>query len=231
LWGVEARQTVGEERRARRRHRPEEAERIILAAARSFLEERPFREMTVEGVMSRTGLSRPAFYAYFKDRYELVTRLVEGVWGLLLALDRRWLAGEPEAGREKAAEALASALRDSAETFVRYGPLLRAVADAAGQDPRVEEVYREGLIGGMIQAVAGRIERDIAAGNTPNSLDARETARALVLLTERYLLDAFGQGASSGGPSGKPSRAALKGMAKTLEAVWVSTLYGANDGS
>ena len=32
----------------RRRHRPEEAERAILAAARSFLESNPFREMTVE---------------------------------------------------------------------------------------------------------------------------------------------------------------------------------------
>src|SRR3712207_1359453 len=124
--------TVG--RPARRRRRPEEAERAILAAARSFLERSPFREMTVERVMARTGLSRPAFYAYFRDRYDLVARLLEGIGGLLFAVDRRWLAGD-EGGREEASEVLVDALRRGAETFVRYGPVLRAIADAASQDP------------------------------------------------------------------------------------------------
>jgi hypothetical protein len=40
---------VSGERAPRRRRRPEEAERGDTGAARSFLEERPFREMTVEG--------------------------------------------------------------------------------------------------------------------------------------------------------------------------------------
>jgi len=35
---------------------------------RSFLEKNPFTELTVERVMARTGLSRPAFYVYFGDR-------------------------------------------------------------------------------------------------------------------------------------------------------------------
>src|SRR5215213_4909268 len=91
---------VSGDRAPRRRRKPEEAERTILAAGRAFLEEHPFREMTVEEVMIRTGLSRPAFYAYFRDRYDLVTRLLEGVGGLLFVLDWRWLSGEP--GRTKA---------------------------------------------------------------------------------------------------------------------------------
>src|SRR5918999_4297264 len=93
---------VSKDRGPRRRRRPEEAERVILTAARTFLETRPFREMTVEGVMARTGLSRPAFYAYFRDRYEVVTRLLEGIGGLLCAVDRPWLAGgeRGDEGRE-----------------------------------------------------------------------------------------------------------------------------------
>jgi len=55
--------------------------------------------MTVEGVMARTGLSRPAFYAYFRDRYDVVTRLLEGIGGLLFAVDRRWLVGGGGDGR------------------------------------------------------------------------------------------------------------------------------------
>ena len=200
----------------RRRRRPEEAERAILAAARSFLSEHPFREMKVEDVMARTGLSRPAFYAYFTDRYELVTRLLEGIGGLLFAVDRRWLVGDPGAGREESAAVLREALGGGAETFRRYGPVLRAISDAASYDERVEEVYRGGLIERLILAVEARISRDMEAGITPAELDPMETARALVFMTERYLIDAYGT----------PRANNTDAVVRTLQKVWSSTLYG-----
>ena len=209
--------TVG--RPARRRRRPEEAERAILAAARSFLERNPFREMTVERVMARTGLSRPAFYAYFRDRYELVARVLEGIGGLLFAVDRRCLVGAEES-REEARLVLAEALRRGAETFVRYGPVLRAISEAASQDERLEEVYRYGLIERLIGSVAARVERDRKRGLAPKGVDPEEMARALVLMTERYLLDAFGK------PEDRPSREKTEAVVETLVAVWASTLYG-----
>ena len=205
---------------ARRRHKPEEAERAILAAARAFLEERPFREMKVEDVMVRTGLSRPAFYAYFEDRYDLVTRLLDGVGGLLFAVDWRWLSGGGET-REEAREVLGKAVRRGAATFVEYGPVLRAISDAASQDPKVEEAYRFGLLQRLAAAVAERISRDVEAGLSHKDLNPEETALALVLTTERYLLDAFGD------PSKRPSRSRLPAMSDTLETVWLETLYGA----
>ena len=202
----------------RRRRRPEEAERAILAAARSFLESNPFREMTVEGVMVRTGLSRPAFYAYFRDRYEVVTRLLEGIGGLLFALDWRWLSGgEVE---EEARDVLVDALRAGSRTFVEYGPVLRAIADAAGYDARVEQVYRHGLIERLVGAVASRISRDVEAGLSPADLEPEQTARALVLMTERYLLDAFGR------PESRPSGEERAAVFAALEGIWVRTLYG-----
>jgi AcrR family transcriptional regulator len=209
---------VSGERVRRRRRKPEEAERVILAAGRAFLEEHPFREMTVEGVMVRTGLSRPAFYAYFKDRYDLVTRLLEGVGGLLFALDWRWLSGTADGNDGR--EVLVDALRAGSETFVEYGPVLRAISDAAGYDARVEEVYRGGLIQRLVAAVADRISRDIEAGVTPEELDPKQTARALVLMTERYLLDTFGR------PERTPSRGEAEKVLNTVEEVWVRTLYG-----
>jgi TetR/AcrR family transcriptional regulator, ethionamide resistance regulator len=209
---------VSEDRGRRRRRKPEEAERTILAAGRAFLEEHPFREMTVEGIMVRTGLSRPAFYAYFKDRYDLVTRMLEGVGGLLFALDWRWLSGTADGN--DAREVLVEALRAGSRTFVEYGPVLRAISDAAGYDARVEKVYRGGLIERLIAAVAARISRDIEAGVSPDCLNPEQTARALVLMTERYLLDAFGR------PEVRPSRRETEAVFGTLEAMWVRTLYG-----
>jgi AcrR family transcriptional regulator len=191
---------------------------VILAAARTFLAERPFREMTVEGVMVRTGLSRPAFYAYFRDRYEVVTRLLEGIGGLLFALDWRWLSAEED--EEEAREVLVDALRAGSRTFVEYGPVLRAIADAAGYDARVEQDYRYGLIERLVGAVASRIARDVEAGLSPSNIDPEETARALVLMTERYLLDAFGR------PERRPSGEESAAVFATLEEVWVRTLYG-----
>ena len=170
--------------------------------------------------MARTGLSRPAFYAYFQDRYDVVTRLLEGIGGLLFAVDRRWLAGGDSTGRNEASEVLTDALRGGLETFVRYGPVLRAIADAASYDSRVEEVYRFGLIERLVGAIATRISRDVEAGISPGGLDPEETARALVLMTERYLLDAFGR------PEGRPSPEKVAAVVGALEKVWVRTLYG-----
>jgi TetR/AcrR family transcriptional regulator, ethionamide resistance regulator len=215
---LESSNEVTGDRGPRRRRTPEEAERAILAAARAFLEERPFREMTVEGIMVRTGLSRPAFYAYFRDRYDLVTRLLEGIGSLLFALDWRWLSGGE--GGDEAREVLIDALQAGSQTFVEYGPVLRAIADAAGYDARVEQVYRYGLIERLIAAVGARISRDIEAGISPCTLDSEETARALVLMTERYLLDAFGR------PERRPSRRESAAVFGTLEEIWVRTLYG-----
>lgn len=204
--------------RPRRRHSPKQAEQAILAAARAFLGEHPFRELTAEAVMARTGLSRPAFYAYFRDRYDLATRLLEGIGALLFTVDRVWLEGRGES-REEASKSLGDALRRGSDTFLTYGPVLRAIADAASYDSRVEQVYRFGLIENFIRAVAARIARDVEAGISPADLDPAETARALVLLTEHYLLDAFGD------PSNRPSTERIAAVVGTLEAVWLSTLY------
>jgi TetR/AcrR family transcriptional regulator, ethionamide resistance regulator len=66
----------GREVRTRRRRRtPEVAEEEIVAAAESLLRELPFRELTVDEVMRRTGLSRPSFYVYFHDRHEPALRV------------------------------------------------------------------------------------------------------------------------------------------------------------
>ena len=106
------------------------------------------------------------------------------------------------------------------QAFVEYGPVLRAIADAAGYDARVEQVYRYGLIERLVGAVARRISRDVEAGLSPSELDPEETARALVLMTERYLLDAFGR------PESRPSGDERAAVFAALEGIWVRTLYG-----
>src|SRR6476620_6507963 len=80
--------------RARRpRHHPKETEREILEAAESLLRERPFREVTIPEVMRAAGLTRPAFYAHFRDRGDLLLRVVAHIGVLLFEMADRWLKG------------------------------------------------------------------------------------------------------------------------------------------
>jgi TetR/AcrR family transcriptional regulator, ethionamide resistance regulator len=70
----------------------------------------------------------------------------------------------------------------------------------------------------LVGAVASRISRDVKAGLSPSDLDPEGTA--LALMTERYLLDAFGR------PQRRPSREESAAVFRTLEGIWVRTLYG-----
>src|SRR3954469_10931811 len=116
----------GARRAPRRRRTPEVAEREIIAAAESFLRERPFRELTVDEVMRKTDLSRPSFYVYFRDRHHLVLRVVEHLGSELFTMSDRWLRGTGE-GPEIAREALDGIVA----VYVEHGPVMRALADAA----------------------------------------------------------------------------------------------------
>jgi TetR/AcrR family transcriptional regulator, ethionamide resistance regulator len=193
----------------RRRRTPESAEREILAAAEAFLRERPFRDLTVDEVMARTTLSRPSFYVYFRDRHHLAVRLVEGIGAELFEMSDRWLEGTGDPRDD-----VRAALEGIVAVYAEHGLVLGAIADAAGHDSDVEATYR-GLIVRFVDASMVRIEQDIARGRI-DKLDARETARALVWMSERYLHEALG----------RLPRASADIVIETLWMVWVRTLYG-----
>ncbi len=193
----------------RRRRTPEVAEREIIAAAEALLRERPFRELTVDEVMRRTDLSRPSFYVYFRDRHHLVLRVVEHLGAELFAMSDRWLKGTGD-GPQLAREALEGVV----EVYATHGPVMRALADAAADDPGVEQAYTA-IVQAFIDATARHIEAEIAAGRIL-PLDAGETASALVWMMERYLNLSFGSEPVT------PRQA----VAETLITIWTRVLYG-----
>jgi len=193
----------------RRRRTPEVAEREIIAAAEALLRERPFRELTVDEVMRRTDLSRPSFYVYFTDRHQLVLRVVEHLGAELFSMSERWLRGTGE-GPQLAREALEGVV----EVYAEHGPVMRALADAAADDPGVEVAYNA-IVQGFVDATARHIEAEIAADRVL-PLDPGETSRALVWMMERYLNLSFGS---------EPV-ADRQAVANTLTTIWVRVLYG-----
>ena len=154
---------------ARRRRRPEEAEREILDAAERLLRERPSHEVTVSEIMAATTLSRKSFYVYFRDRHDLIARLVQPL---------RAQADEAMAAWQPSGDGGRTALLEVARLYMRHGPLLRALAEASRQDPEAARVWRE-FTEPPIAAAAERIRRGIELGNIA-PLDAEATARALI---------------------------------------------------
>ena len=190
------------------------AEREIVDAAEALLREKPFRELTVDDLMRRTGLSRPSFYVYFRDRHDLVLRVVEHIGGELFAMSERWYKGTGDGP---------SLVRDAIDgvvgVFSQHGPVLRALADAAAEDPRVEEAYAA-LIQRFVDATARHIEAEIAAGRIL-PLDPVPTATALTWMMERYLQLSLG----------RPPLVPEEQVASALTTIWSRVLYGTNVGA
>jgi TetR/AcrR family transcriptional regulator, ethionamide resistance regulator len=187
----------------RRRRSPAEAEREILDSAERFLRERPLRELTIDEVMAGTGLSRPAFYVYFRDRHDLVLRLISEIGSELFEMADKWLKGND----------LRAGVEGVVAVYAKHGPVLRAISDAAVDDPDVETAYH-GLVQRFIDATADHIRSEQKDGRA-EGMTARRTAAALVWMNERYLSMCLG-----GSKQLKPRE-----VADTLAQIWTRTLY------
>src|SRR4051812_39923345 len=195
--------------RARQCRRPEDAEREILDAAEMLLREGSYSDLTIANVMTRTGLGRSSFYVYFADVPALLRRLASRIEGEFLEVSDVWLTGpgDEDASRRSTAGIVA--------VYVRHGPVLKALADAAATQPEVEEIFRWGVVQHFIDAVTARCEEQYRAGRFPHLLP-REVCHALVLMTERYLAD----------PLGRSPDSEADAVAAALNVVWSKVLYG-----
>ncbi len=155
--------------RVKARIRREEARERIVAAAEKLLLEHPYRDLTVDLVMSEAGLSRTVFYRHFDGLPEVLLTLLDKVEADLVA--------PMETGD------LRALLANSVDTFARYGPFLRALDHAAGQDAEIEAAYC---------ALVDRFTEEIAAG-LGGGERAYELARALNLMNGHYLMDTLGK--------------------------------------
>jgi len=193
----------------RRRRTPEAAEREIVEAAEALLREKPFRELTVDDLMRRTGLSRPSFYVYFRDRHDLVLKVVEHIGGELFSMSERWYDGTGD-GPAMVREAIDGVVG----VFAAHGPVLRALADAATDDQRVEAAYLA-LLQRFVDATARHIEEEVAAGRVL-PLDPVPTATALTWMMERYLQLQLGRATDP----------PVDSVTDTLTTIWSRVLYG-----
>jgi AcrR family transcriptional regulator len=174
--------TATAEHPRRRRRRPEEAEREILEAASELLRERPSHEVTVVAVMERTTLSRKSFYVYFRDRHELITRLVAP---LRAEIDAR--AGEARSSSDSPREQLRAIFLEVARVYMRNGELLRALRESSERDADARRVWRE-FTDPPTARMADFIRAETEAGNS-QGLDPAAMARTLITMNLACFFD------------------------------------------
>ncbi len=179
---------------------------VIRATEELLREGASYAELGVERIATRAGISRTAFYFYFRDKRELLVRMTEDANRSLMAAAASWWSGAGE---------IRGALEEVAALFRDHRALLRAVVEVSTYDEAVARFWR-GLVERFVDATRTRIEAEQAEGRAlPGPADA--TAFALVWMTER----AFNQQAAREAPL------ADEELIDALTLIWTRAVYGA----
>ena len=190
--------------KSRIRQSREQTRSRIIEATIELVRERSYAELTVGEIMDRAGLERTIFYRHFENVGGLLLgagrEAIEELYDAQVALAETRVGHGPAALREAIALPVA--------VYHRHGPLLRAVSEAVAADQLVsadrEEIRRrfDELVAQSLREIGEETGRPLA--------DVTETARALNLLNESYLLDAFG----------REPRVSVETAVQTLTEIW-----------
>jgi TetR/AcrR family transcriptional regulator, ethionamide resistance regulator len=182
----------------------------VLAATEALLTEgASYADLNIERIATRAGISRTAFYFYFRDKRELLMRLTEEVNELLYQQADIWFSGagapEPE---------IREALTNIAALYAEHGVLLRAIVEVSTYDDEVAQFWR-GMLGRFVDASRRRIEAEQQVGLSV-ARHAQATAFALCWMTERTMYQHLVQA----GPMTSDE------MVDALVGIWLHSVYG-----
>jgi TetR/AcrR family transcriptional regulator, ethionamide resistance regulator len=182
----------------------------VLAATEELLAEgASYADLNIERIATRAGISRTAFYFYFRDKRELLTRLTADVAELLYQQAEIWFSGtgDPE-------EEIREALTNIAALYAEHGVLLRAIVEVSTYDDGVAQAWHA-LLGRFVDATQRRIEAEQAAGRAV-AQHPHATAFALCWMTEHTMY----QHSIEGEPFARPD------MVDALVGIWLRSVYG-----
>lgn len=159
---------------------------VLLATEELLAEGASYADLGIERIATRAGISRTAFYFYFKDKQELLTRLTQDVSDQLYQQADIWFSGDgdPRAEMHAALTAVAGVYRD-------HGPLLRAIVEASATDAEIAGFWRT-LLDRFVDATAARIEEQRTPGSALGP--SRPTGFALTWMVERTFYEQAVQG-------------------------------------
>jgi AcrR family transcriptional regulator len=187
--------------------RDEVRERLVSAAT-ELVRDRSFYDLSVTDVTERAGIERTIFYRHFDDLADLLlraaTEAIESLYQAQVELD---------AGREEGdLETVRAAIEPAVRVYHRHGPVIRAVTEAGTSNPQIAARGAE-LRSRFNELTASSLARLPGLQDNPPA-DLAESAKALNLLNEAYLRDAFG----------RESQISADAATQTLTEIWAAFL-------
>jgi AcrR family transcriptional regulator len=182
---------------------------VLSVTERLLAEGASWADLGIERIATAAGISRTAFYFYFRDKRELLMRLTEDVAELLYLEADRWYSGDGDPEDE-----IREALAKIAALYAEHAALLRAIVEVSTYDEEVARFWRN-LMGRFVEATRVRIEAERAAGRAA-AHPAAATAFALVWMTERTFYQLMVQ----------PPPFARDEAVDALVGVWTRGVYG-----
>lgn len=195
-----------------RQSRQQSRDRIVAAAAR-LVRQTSYGALSVDEVMREAGFGRTIFYRHFDDLADLLLRVGREAIDELYDAQRAF--GEARIG--DGPDVVRVAIEPAVAVYQRHGPLLRAIAEAAAGDEQMaagQQAMRRRFNELIEEALRGMPH---IAGHPPANV--AETARALNLMNESYLLDAFG----------REPRVSAETAVQTLTEIWVAVIHRPED--
>jgi AcrR family transcriptional regulator len=196
-----------ESQRASRRRSREEVQEAIRDALVGLLRNRSFKDVTVDELSRAAGISRTAFYFYYRSKNEVLMAAAEETAAEVYAEADRWWhgAGQPE-------ELVRASLEGIAAVYLEHSEILRAAVEATTYDDEFKTFYTA-LIQRFVTATADHLRREQEAGHL-RPLDPEPVAEALVWMAERcnhaFLL-----------LEDRP----VRDVVESLTTIWVHALY------
>jgi len=191
---------------ARRRH--DEVRDGVRRATLELVEDASFKDLTVDEIARAAGISRSAFYFYFRDKHDLLVATAESLVEDLYREAEVWWHGDGEPR-----ELIRTALEGVVAIMRRHAGLFRVVTEVSGYDEEMELFWRA-LIGRFVRATAEHLEREQAAGRVRPELDPGASAEALVWGVERLWWVTLGDEGRSDDD-----------VVDTLTRLWLGALY------
>jgi AcrR family transcriptional regulator len=179
----------------------------VTTATLQLAEEIAFKDLTVDQIARAAGLSRTAFYFYFRSKHDLLRAAMEEVSDEAFREADRWWHGEGEPR-----SLIRAAIEGVVDVYQRHVNLMRVGQEVAMYDPEMGALWQE-LMGRFIDATAEHLRAEQAAGRL-RPLEPGAAAESLVWMMERCNYVYLGLG--------RRSRAE---MVDTLTAIWYHALY------
>lgn len=184
-------------------------DKLLAAIQRLLAENKSFGTLSVEQLASEAGLSRGTFYVHFKDKNDLVVRLVEYLTDQLVTGLGNWGLGLDWASKEDVHQAVEGVVR----CFYEHRAIVVAIRDTMSGDPEIRKLYENMIMQISIRA-QDSVGRVLIRGDAREGM-TRKIGNALTWIVALCSNDIVDRG----------DEAALQELIESLQFICVATIF------